>query len=514
MLIRDPAQDEVSQIGVALQPSVTMRPTTERVTQAFRDEAIYGIGTLNADMLAYEAKKPGQRISYDEWKASPYFDESITYYPSMTIEGAIANKEMVDFSKKNAEIINRATLGQAALGYSHAFAVGLAEPKNLLSGVAASAVLSPIGGSAVIGLKSSSGLLQIYRSMNRYGQLATRGFGEGLVAATLMEPSNRSSAKVLQQEYTLADTLWNVGLSSVLGAGISGAPAFIRDKVRRNKFNAADIVAEEIDVAMAQLAEGQRVDVSIVEQVRGGTGRIADASEVLSVIESISAQPLPKSFDIAPLVEDAVNIKEMAIDLPDLISGAPIQKTTDHAISKSFAEAARERGASQKRIEYSENPSSWIVVRNSDNAPVLETFNKTVIDKINIENYTPIPIVDYLESLNTNDLPEVVKSAQQSIESSKGARVLEKIEAAQKPEASTAIDVDGAKAMQRRVDELPEIINYEQQFNNDMDKIRSMVDQGIIPESVFDEYMAAIDSMNEADITESLKTLENCLLRG
>ena len=44
--------------------------------------------------------------------------------------------------------------------------------------------------------------------------------------------------------------------------------------------------------------------------------------------------------------------------------------------------------------------SSWVVVRISDNQPILETFNPEVVSALNMEKYKAIPIYDWLASIN------------------------------------------------------------------------------------------------------------------
>lgn len=534
MLTRDPAAGEISQIGVALQDRAIMRPTTERVLEAFREEAQFGIGTFNADLLAREIEAPGKTMSLEEWQSSPYFDPDITYYPTMTIAGAIAHKEAMDFTKKNAEVISRASLGQKALGFGAAFVAGMEEPKNLMAGVAASAVLSPIGGAGVTGIKSAKNLLNIYRSVQRYGDLAARGFGEGLVAVMMTEPSNRSSAKVLQQEYTLADTLWNVGLSAALGGVIAPVPAFVRDKMNRNGARVADIIAEEIDLATAQLAEGRKVDVDVVEQVRGRDYRLSDTvldyrdgqfdkkmiavrdGEQIGYIEYSEFDGLPaiKNIEVLPNSRRQGVASDMLYELQSLYpdkeiefgmltqEGAALEQSLQfeqinlpeyNKISKQLSEAEVELGAIRREAA------------RLDGAPDeqrLEFYQKHG-DRWNELS----DIVDDLSS-QIKVIPKVKR-----ILVSKD-NVVSKIESSQKPEASTAIDSEGVKVTEQRLRDMPEKPNYQKEFDNDMERIRDMVKQNVISEDEFSQFLDALDAHNDANIKEALNTLEGCILRG
>ena len=44
--------------------------------------------------------------------------------------------------------------------------------------------------------------------------------------------------------------------------------------------------------------------------------------------------------------------------------------------------------------------ASWVIVNKSSNKAIFETFNESVISKINQEKYQAIPILAYLQNLN------------------------------------------------------------------------------------------------------------------
>jgi hypothetical protein len=47
--------------------------------------------------------------------------------------------------------------------------------------------------------------------------------------------------------------------------------------------------------------------------------------------------------------------------------------------------------------------ASWVVVSKADNKPVFETYSKSVVDKINTDKYTVMPVLQWLQSLNVKN---------------------------------------------------------------------------------------------------------------
>ncbi len=52
------------------------------------------------------------------------------------------------------------------------------------------------------------------------------------------------------------------------------------------------------------------------------------------------------------------------------------------------------------RRNWHDEPASWVIVRKSTGEAVLETFCRTVADKVNTDAYNVVPIGEYLASLN------------------------------------------------------------------------------------------------------------------
>jgi len=48
-------------------------------------------------------------------------------------------------------------------------------------------------------------------------------------------------------------------------------------------------------------------------------------------------------------------------------------------------------------------PRSWVIVRLSDNTAMLETWKRSVAQKVNTSKYKAVPIVEWLASLSTKE---------------------------------------------------------------------------------------------------------------
>lgn len=48
--------------------------------------------------------------------------------------------------------------------------------------------------------------------------------------------------------------------------------------------------------------------------------------------------------------------------------------------------------------------ASWVIKNKQTGEVIMETFNKTVVDALNVEKYEAIPILEYLQSLNKKPL--------------------------------------------------------------------------------------------------------------
>lgn len=278
LLLSNSSPEDRAPIGSPELNTSMYGPDTGTVVGAFVDEAFKGVGTWAADSAARKVERmddggtPFKDI--EEYKLSPSFRPGVGYYGGMTSEAADVLAEFNDEQQARSEIISRASTLQKTAGFSAAMVTGFVEPKNLVSGVATTVALGPVWGAVGPFAASMKRISQMRKMGTRlgaaeYGTLASMGAVDGMISAAITEPSNQYSARVLQQDYTMNDTLWNVGLSTVLGVGLVAGPSFIRDRFNAtpNKISALNTTLAEIDASVSQLALGQKVDVEHVESM-------------------------------------------------------------------------------------------------------------------------------------------------------------------------------------------------------------------------------------------------------
>lgn len=506
--------ERVSQIGVELQQDMLASPTTSAVIGAFVDEALTGVGTLQADIEAGRVEEAGGReLTIDEYAESPYMRKGVPYYGGMTEGAAEILARRYDEKAEQREILSKASTAQTVAGFGAAFAAGIFEPKNLVAGVAVSAASGGLGVLAT-GANSARRLLQINRQTARYKTLATRGFGEGLVAAAILEPSNRKSAKVLQEEYTAADSLWNIGLSAALGAGINVAPKFIADKWSAHKTRTADIVATELDAAMGQLSTGKAVDVRFVEALatQETIARAINARDSFALMRD-TREALPQ---ISRLVETA----DLEASMASL-----------DAVQQEIAAIASERNTAANQID-----------------PEVRRFNDDIRSRLGSKDITPEERASLLEELQTQERiarqsisPEnkaIVDNANTRLQALRPKEqeamtevrrqlghvqndlttmVNKAVKKANDPLESTAYDrqdLSSLKEINSQLIEKHSVSTYKKSFDESMQKLKDMVDEGVIDADYYDTVVSALSKDKSAETITALERLEMCLTRG
>lgn len=284
------------------------QPETGTVISSFVEDAFKGVGTFFADETASRVKNAeadANKLDLETYKNSDYYRSGIQWDESMTEGKARLLAEYNDDQEYRNFVNSKASTWQTVGGYTAAFSAGIFEPKNLAIGIP-TAVL---GGALVPRVVGVRRMLAAEKALGKYGSKAAVGGAEGLVSAALAEPSNRDSASILQQDYGMADTMWNIGLSTVLGAGLNVAPTFVKDRWRsyRNKADIVDIATNELDTATAQLTTGQKIDVAPVEKVHNGdiaTKPITEKIEAIKQYEPQSVEPdMPETINLGLATE-------------------------------------------------------------------------------------------------------------------------------------------------------------------------------------------------------------------
>jgi hypothetical protein len=299
------AKPEYSAYSQAFSES-NMSFATGDVLDAFQQDVFSGVGSLEGDIRAAQAtpqkelgygpvdmmfkqavgEKETTPITQDDWKNSDMFREGLTYTDGMTKEIARIRTENYDEQRNRDTIMQQATLGQTIGGFAYGLTTGIVEPKNLATGIAVTAAgsaLTPVAG-GVAGLTSTvakplvkaANIIQRINKMKGYKKVVALAMVEGGVSAGIAEPSNRSSAKTLQQDYTMADTLLNIGGSVALSGLFSAGGRYLKLRGEAAAINGGEVnitppVATDTPLDVALPAE-------LPESVISKDGFVADES--------------------------------------------------------------------------------------------------------------------------------------------------------------------------------------------------------------------------------------------
>jgi len=313
----------------------------------------------------------------------------------------------------------------------------------------------------------------------------------------------------------MADIMLNIATSAVLGAGLTTAPAFIRDKWKnRHPAKALDLVLDELDTATHQMSLGQKVDVAAGEKIVDGSIAKMDMKTKAGRVEA------EIRGGRSPIIENVAEIraaqKENKIS-SDVILAKPLPQ----------AEVAPliQEGLSPKTLRELETPASYIVRDKVTGRVEMETSNQKVIAKLNNEKYEAVPIIEHLANLNgqtyyQGDAP--LQKAAIVRETAFGGRSLDEVAAqidadntkavskaviaANDPNNDTAIDYDAIAALNERDAKIEEQINFEEE-------IAAMREQGLLTE----EDEMALDALSEYNPKDSIAAYEAayiCLTRG
>lgn len=277
-----------------------MKPTIGEVAGAYASETFYGVGSLEEDLAAsYMGREAtyGTKISEDDWKASNNFRDGLIYHEGLTDKSSKVLADRHDARLSNQFIQERASGLQTAVGIGVGFLSGVVEPKNLLSGVAAALVT----GGAGAAIPSVGRLIAV----DTVKAAAGRGVAEGVVASALTEPLSLSSAKKLQDDYTMADSMMNLALGSVLGAGlgVGGKALELRAKNKQKIIVEAyqaeqGLAVKELDTAIGQTSQGMAVDVASVRQFDNAEVSARARQELPRIEEKIAATGVTKVTEL------------------------------------------------------------------------------------------------------------------------------------------------------------------------------------------------------------------------
>lgn len=555
--VRERPTRQISPLLQTEQQSALTDPDTRAVTGAFVSEALSGIGTLSADFAAMDVKEAerGTPLTKEQYQQSPNYRPNIAYYRGITEESAKALASFNDSTEKRAEFINEATGGQKALGYTAAFTAGLFEPKNLGTGIATTAVLSPLAAAIAPAASGFRRLMALKKVAGRYGDKAMIGGVEGLVSAAIAEPSNQYSAKVLQQDYTMADTMWNIGLSTALGVGLTTVPPLIKDKWGTHKAKTPDVVGAELDLATEQLIRGQRVDVGMIERGTEVSKKpIAEkAAAVESFVRYTETPEFKAKFEGSKVVDENGAPLRVYHGTKAEFGRFEINRASERSV-KSLGEGFFFSPNAGMAASYAQGrvPSNVIAEGANIRPAYLNVKNPLVIRENTLpENVSPAKflnakynkgprylagsdeltksmIADGYDAImvmgDDGKIKEIGVFSPDQIISAFGADDMDTIAArmdsenkayvgkavkdSADPLNDTAVDMEAAKQTEQfeenltddEAQALAEFETYQEQINAD--------------EGLKNDLAEALDNLNEADIEEAYKNLYACLTRG
>jgi hypothetical protein len=533
-------------LGQPNQQSALYDPTTAAVARTYAEEATIGVGTLKADLTAMDvtaAEETGARVTEEEYKNSAeLYSEGVQWHDGMTRESALISKEFNDAARKRAQIIADSSTGQSVIGFGAGFAAGVLEPKNVVSGLAVGAIAGPFAELGIFG-KSLQRAYQIRKTAS-LGQKVLMGGAEGVAAGVVVEPSNRYSAKILQQDYTMMDSLFNVATSTAFSAaipalpGIKNIPAFMQEKVAKFKGRTMDVVAAEVDLATSQFASGQRVDVGVIEA--GEIGSVANKSVDEKVKAALNTESLAYhgtqaiEFDGAPRISDGSMGKAfyMSNDAAKAESFGKEKKIADNIVNsrgETVERTVREPNAFDAANVFAADLKELNIKTVADD---VEFFNLLSSKKHGIkEAHLSAQLLGYDGVYNkatgtyaiynpeklTNKLSLKDAETKALQQDATNAQTLAKAQAdALDPKNDTLIDYDAIDAMDERraIMGVENEAEAEAYFQNAEAEIRQMLADDILNDADVAEYRTALEELDSRTPIDALETLKLCFTRG
>lgn len=506
---------EASEFGME-QQSLIAEPTTRTVISAYAEDARKGVGTLNADIAAYEVKqaeKRGGLLTKEEYENSELFTPGVAWYDGMTNESAMVQKEYQEAQNRRNQVFADASTGQTVVGMAAGFGAGIVEPKNLAIGVGVSLAAGPLATAGFLG--NTARRIYQMRNVALKSRIAI-GAAEGVVAGAITEPSNRYSAKVLQQDYTMADSLFNIATSTAFGAGVpvvgeglSRVGAFMRGKADKFGGRTMDVVTHEADLATQQFMAGQRVDVRAIE-----------AAESINVMKGTPEQKLKYAMETGVIEKPAV-----------IADTAELEASGIQTDAAQFVPQQWRQDISPKTASELADPKSWVVRDKQTGEAVAEITQRDLAEKVNQAKYDVVPTVEHLANLNGQSYAATptgveVKAKQAAL----GNRDLDGVASEVQATARAAIEkhnndagsinndtlidysaIDSQDAARVKMDEDALAETY---FQEAEAEIRQMEIDGIVNEADLTEYRSALEELRKYKTVDALESLKICLTRG
>jgi len=422
-------------------------PTTGEVSDNYAGEAMYGVGTGNADYQARkvtqsenasEAKEPSIFSPFEaptaddtkvemlrpedkpfnneeEFKKSGKYNSSIKFYKGLTPKSAQVLSQTADEDQARNFVISRASTAQDVAGVATALTVGVLEPKNIAYGL----VTAGIGSGAVSTIRAKR-IADAFQKLSKPVQGTVLGGVDGLVSAALAEPSNRYSAEILKRDYDMTDSMFNIATSMIFGAGVRGVPTYIAERIKTDRINRAKVVTDsldEIDAYTKQLVTGQEPDVTHLRAVRDGDlknapiERKAEAAE--SFVHYTESDDFKTRFDGSKVFdEDGAPIRvyhgtnqDFAAFDPDLRQSAPVYGQGSYfAVDPKLASEFAGRGSTEGgnvRPAYLNLKNPYISDANEFRRKFAGVDKSEISERLKAEGYDGIMITRGTDPKNT-----------------------------------------------------------------------------------------------------------------
>lgn len=504
------SQSEPNRYGTQIQPS----PTAGEVVKASSVEAFTGVGSAVADRASTESLSvEGQHLTYDQFQESSNYRSGFQYDDRMTDKRLEILARRYDSQKYERDILGRATTGQKVLSFVTELVVGVAEPKNLLSGIAARPILGLFGPA----VRDTSKAIKVRRANSELAAKLGTGAKEGLVAAAITEPSNRYSADTLQEDYGMSDSLLNIGTSAILGGLIHATPE-IHNRIRLRGVSEIDSMIKEFDVASSQVMAGQKIDTTHVELA--GDHISSHPEFKRSMGKSAYQEPLYRGSGYVEYNKEADAIfmtSNQAVGSTYARGDAPNVAKVYASLENPLTVDAEGKAWGNVRFEGKNVTTNDIVriakERGHDGVIINNVIDKGPALKFNTpEANTPSTTVAVFKPDQIIDAP----SLENRIKASATRDINKSVARAISPENDTAIDFDDVRSLDDYQEqlELQKHIDELQKFDAYMDEIAAMRRDGVLSDAQIAKVTDAVNAIDEKDLITGWESALTCLTRG
>ncbi len=257
----------------------------------------YQIGELQGDTLSESKRlelegegKLSRKLSEDDFKQGGYEDVGVEYFDGMREETAKYLFERKKNQQYNQSIISKATNLQSVLGFGAGIVASFADPVNVLT------ALVPVPG------LTTARIAALTAKVGKTGARVAQGAAQGAFGSLLIEPLALGTADTLQDDYTMADTLFNIAVGSFIGGSLHVGVGALGD-YRAARTEKAHM--EATNTAIAQLTEGKVVDVEPIIKANVAERRkalVEDGRKIEPVAARELAQPTKfEGFELGEL---------------------------------------------------------------------------------------------------------------------------------------------------------------------------------------------------------------------